>query len=158
MSRQKSNRTLLLEQERAARMEERKRKREEKERDRRIREERRQQKATEQQAKREGRMKRQLVHESVERNGVPKVQPEESRFGMREAMTYDPHAICGRCHMTIRESELYGIYCERCHYKKEVNEPKEEELKAEVNRAVPGTEDGGKNGSSAPAGQLTLEL
>jgi len=158
MSRQKSNRTLLLEQERAARKAERIRKRAEKERDKATRTERHEQKRAEREAKREARLKKKLVHESVERNGVPKVQPEESRFGLMEAMTYDPYAICGRCHMTIKESELYGIYCERCYYKKEVNEPKEEELKAEANRAVPGTEDGGKNGTAAPAGQLKLEL
>lgn len=128
------------------------------ERDREIRKERRERKQSEREAKRKVRLEKQMTRESVERNGVPKVQPEESRFGLREAMTYDPHVICGRCHMTIRESELYGIYCERCHYKKEVNEPKEEELKAEANRAVPGTEDGGKNGTTAPAGQLSLEL
>jgi len=153
MSRQKSNRTLLIEQERAARKEERKRKREERERDKAIREDRRQQKKAEVEAKRKERLRKNLVHESVERNGVPKVQPEESHFGMREAMTYDPHVICGRCHMTIRESELYGIYCERCYYKKEVND---EGLKLEANRAVPGKGDGGLNETAALAGQLTL--
>ena len=155
MSRQKSNRSLLIAQELAARKEERKRKKAEKERDKKIREDRRERKQAEQEAKREVRLEKQRVHESVERNGVPKIRPEESHFGLREAMEHSPLMGCSGCHALVRE--LYGTLCERCHYSKEVNDENENELKARVNKAVPGKGDGG-SGTKALAGQLTLSI
>ena len=118
--RQKSNRTLLIEQERAARKEERERKRAEKARDKMIREDRRERKQSEQEAKRKVRLEKQRVHESVERNGVPKVKPEESRFGLREAIAYSPLVLCGGCGAIVRESAIIGDLCPRCKYGKEV--------------------------------------
>ncbi|MCJ7642870.1 MAG: hypothetical protein MUP28_00155 [Candidatus Aminicenantes bacterium] len=153
--RQKSNRTLLIEQERAARIEERKRKKAEKERDKKIREDRRERKQAEQEAKREVRLEKQRVHESVERNGAPKIRPEESHFGLREAMEHFPLVDCSRCHVIVRE--LYGTLCERCHYSKEVNDQGEKELKTRGNKAVPGQGDGG-NGTITLAGQVMLGL
>ena len=153
MSRHKSNRTLLIEQERAVRKEERKRKKAEKERDKKIREDRRERKQTEQEAKREVWLEKQRVHESVERNGVPQIKPDDSRFGFREAVAHLPLVGCSGCHGLVRE--LYGTLCERCHYSKEVNDPGEEKLKAEANKAVPGKGDGGC-GTKALAGQLSL--
>jgi len=155
--RQKSNRTLLIEQERAARKEERERKRAEKARDKMIREDRRQQKKAEAEAKRKERLRKKLTRESVERNGVPKVRPEESRFGFREAVAYSPLVICGKCGGVIRESEELGSLCEPCYFSKEVNDPEEEKLKAEENKAVPGKGDG-DNETIAPVGQLTLKI
>ena len=153
--RQKSNRTLLIEQELAARKEERKRKKAEKERDKKIREDRRERKQVEREAKREIRLEKQRVHESVERNGVPKIRPEESRFGFREAVAHLPLVGCSGCHGLVRE--LYGTLCERCHYSKEVNDQDEKELKTEANKTVPGKGDG-EDGTVAPAGQMTLKL
>jgi len=155
MSRHKSNRTLLIEQERAVRKEERKRKKAEKERDKKIREDRRERKQTEQEAKREVRLEKQRVHESVERNGVPQIKPDDSRFGFREAVAHLPLVGCSGCHALVRE--LYGTLCERCHYGKEVNDRDEKELKARGDKAVPGNGDGG-NGTMAPTGQMTLKL
>ena len=160
MSRSKSNRTLLIEQERAARNEERERKREERERDKAIREDRRQQKKAEVEAKRKERLRKNLVHESVERNGIPKVQEGNQYFGLRDAIAVNEIMFCESCGHVVRESEMIGDICSICYYANEgrVNDDKDEGLKAKANRAVPGTEDGGKNGTVAPAGQLTLDL
>jgi len=148
---------MLLEQERAARMEDRKRKREEKARDKVIREERRQQKAAEKQAKKEERMKRQLVHESVERNGVPRVESGDTHLGLRDAIEYSPYVLCPECHQAVRENRTIEGVCERCHYGKEVN-GEDEKLKTE-GRPAPGSGDGEKKVTAAPAGQqLILEL
>lgn len=89
-----------------------------------------------------------------------KVKSSGSRFGLRDAIEVNPLMFCESCNHVVRESEMTGDICNICYHGNEgrVNDDKEEELKAEANRAVPGTEDGGKNGSSAPAGQLTLEL
>ena len=144
-----------MEQECAARKLERERKKAEIERDKKIRDERRQQKKVEREAKRDARLKKRLAHESVERNGVPKVESAGLGFGIRYAIEYSPYVLCEGCHNAIRENSMIGSLCERCQYSKEVND---EGLKLEANRAVPGTEDGGKNGTAAPAGQLTLEL
>lgn len=114
MSRQKSNRTLLIEQECAARKEERERKKAEKERDKKIREDRRKRKQAEAEAKRDAKLKKKLVHESVERNGVPKVQSSGTELGIRDAIVHSPLMDCSRCHAFVRE--LYGTLCERCHY------------------------------------------
>ena len=157
MSRKKSERTLLLEAERAARREERERRREEKERDKKIREERRALKLQEKETKRQERDRRKAIHESVERNGVPKVRPEESRFGLREALTYSPLVLCGKCGGVVRESAVIGSLCERCHYSKEVMESgNPTELKAQGDTAVPGNEDDGKKETAALSGQLSL--
>ena len=121
------------------------------ERDRAIRKERTELKRQE----REVRLEKQRVHESVERNGVPKIRPEESHFGLREAMEHSPLMGCSGCHALVRE--LYGTLCERCHYSKEVNDENENELKARVNKAVPGKGDGG-SGTKALVGQMTLGL
>ena len=124
--RQKSNRTLLIEQERAARKEERERKKAEKERDKNIREDRRERKQAEREAKREIRLEKQRVHESVVRNGVPKVRPEESRFGLREAIVYSPLVLCGGCGAIVRDSAIIGNLCPKCKYGKEVQSAQHE--------------------------------
>jgi hypothetical protein len=154
MSRKKSERTLRLEAERTARREERERRREEKERDKKIRAERRALKLQEKETERQERERRKAIRESLERNGVPKIRPEESQFGLREAMGFSPLVDCERCHAIVRE--LCGTLCERCHYSMEVNDETKDELKAEENRAVPGKGDGGETGTTALAGQLSL--
>jgi len=126
------------------------------ERDRGVRKERREQKRAEHEAKQEARLKKKLVHESVERNGVPKINPDDSHFGLREALMYSPVVLCGKCGGVVRESAVIGSLCERCHYSMEVNDEKENELKAQENRAVPGKEDGRVKGTTALAGQLSL--
>ena len=107
--RQKSNRTLLIEQERAARKEERERKKAEKERDKNIREDRRERKQTEQEAKRTIRAKKKATHEHVVKNGVPKVQSGGQELGIREAIAYSPLVLCGGCGVIIRESALIEV-------------------------------------------------
>jgi len=125
--------------------------------DKAIRKERQERKRQECEAKRQARLKKRLTHESVVWNGVPKVKPEESRFGLREAIAYSPLVICGKCGGVIRESEELGSLCEPCYFSKEVNDPEEEKLKAEENKAVPG-KGGGGNETIALVGQLTLKI
>ncbi|MCJ7644189.1 MAG: hypothetical protein MUP28_06900 [Candidatus Aminicenantes bacterium] len=153
MSRPKSAATIQRERDRAARKKERERKQAEKERDQKIREERRERKQAEQKVKREARRKKKLTRESVERNGVPKVQSAGEELGFRDAVACSPLMDCKRCHAIVHE--LYGTLCERCHYGKEVNDQDEKELKARGNKAVPGNGDGGC-GTKALAGQLSL--
>jgi hypothetical protein len=157
MSRQKSNRTLLIEQERAARMEERKRKREEKEGNKTIREERRHQKVAEREAKRQARLKKRLTHESVVKNGVPKVQSGGTELGIHDAIAYSPLMICAGCVEAVREILDADGLCEKCKYEKEVlqGEHVSERLEALQSKAVPDQRDGG-SGTMALAGQLSL--
>jgi len=141
MSRQKSNRTLLMEQERAARKLERERKKAEIERDKKIREERRQQKKAEAEAKRKERLKKKLAHESVERNGVPKVEQGAQYFGLRDAIEVNPLMFCESCNHVVRESEMIGDICNICYYGKEANDP-ELELKAQGDEPKGDCQDG----------------
>jgi hypothetical protein len=129
------------------------------ERDRAIRKERLERKRKEHEVKREARLKKRLTHESVVRNGVPKVQPSESRFGLREAMEHSPLMWCESCDCIVREREMVGNICEQCYHSTEgrVNDDKDEGLKAKTNRAVPGKGDGG-SGTIALAGQLSLPV
>jgi rubrerythrin len=156
MSRQKSNRTLLIEQERATRKEERDRKRAEKVSDKKIREERREFKRAEREAKREERLKKKLAHESVERNGVPKVQSGGMQLGIRDAIAYAPFVLCGGCGAAIKESEVIGDLCPKCKYGKEVESEKPTSTE-QGDKAVPGQGDGGSR-RSALAGQLILTI
>ena len=94
--------------------------------DKAIREERREQKQAEQKAKREVRLEKQRVHESVERNGVPKIRPEESHFGLREAVAYSPLVLCGGCGVIVRDSAIIGNLCPKCKYGKEVQSAQHE--------------------------------
>ena len=125
------------------------------ERDRAIRKERRDRLRGECEARRIIRLAKERARESVKRNGVPQIKPDDSRFGFREAVAHLPLVDCSRCHALVRE--FYGTLCERCHYSKEVNDENENELKARVNKAVPGKGDGG-SGTKALAGQLTLSI
>ena len=129
------------------------------ERDRAIRKERTELKRQEREAKRQARLKKRLTHESVVRNGVPKVRPEESRFGLREAMEHSPLTWCEGCASIVRECEMVGDICEQCYHSMEgrVNDDKDEGLKAEENKAVPG-KGGGGNETIALVGQLTLKI
>jgi len=123
--RQKSNRTLLIEQELAARKEERKRKKAEKERDKKIREDRRERKQAEQKAKREARLKKRLTHESiVKNNGISPIHSGGEQLGFRDAITYSPLVLCGGCGVIIRKSALIGDLCPTCQYGKEVIDEK----------------------------------
>jgi len=94
--------------------------------DKAIRKERREQKQAEQKAKREVRLEKQRVHESVERNGVPKIRPEESHFGLREAVAYSPLVLCGGCGVIVRDSAIIGNLCPKCKYGKEVQSAQHE--------------------------------
>jgi hypothetical protein len=125
------------------------------ERDRAIRKERRDRLRGECEARRIIRLAKERARESVKRNGVPQIKPDDSRFGFREAVAHLPLVDCSRCHALVRE--FYGTLCERCHYSKEVNDENENELKARVNKAVPGKGDGG-NETIALVGQLTLKI
>jgi len=156
MSRQKSNRTLLLEQERAARKAERIRKREEKKQTKKTREERRLLKFEGAEAKRKERLRRKTVRESVERNGTPKVQEGGTYLGIREAIEYSPLVLCPGCRQAIRDTSMIGPLCERCHFLKEVNDP-EPELKAQGDKGLPvvGERELKPDG---PVGQLTLSI
>ncbi|MCX6577800.1 MAG: hypothetical protein NTV82_15590 [Candidatus Aminicenantes bacterium] len=89
--------------------------------DKSIRKERRERKRQEREARRKVRLEKQRVRENIAANGVPKVQPSESRFGLREVMEHSPLVICGRCHRIIREREFIGGFCESCHYSNEGN-------------------------------------
>ena len=123
--RQKSNRTLLIEQELAARKEERERKKAEKERDKKIREDRRERKQAEQEAKREARLKKWLTHESiVKNNGISPIHSGGEQLGFRDAITYSPLVLCGGCGVIIRKSALIGDLCPTCQYGKEVIDEK----------------------------------
>jgi len=90
------------------------------ERDRAIRKERTELKRQEREAKRQARLKKRLTHESVVWNGVPKVKPEESRFGLREAIAYSPFVLCGGCGVIVREDVLIDGFCLGCKYREEV--------------------------------------
>jgi len=127
--------------------------------DKAIRKERRERMRKERDAKRAIRARKRATHESVMRNGVPKVQPSESRFGLREAMEHSPLMWCESCDCIVREREMVGNICEQCYHSTEgrVNDDKDEGLKAKTNRAVPGKGDGG-SGTIALAGQLSLPV
>jgi hypothetical protein len=124
--------------------------------DRKIREERRERKNAEREAKREVRLKKQMTRESVKQNGVPQVQSGSAQLGIRDAIAYSPLVLCGGCGAIVRESAVIGDLCEKCKYRKEVEET-EEILKAQGDRAVPEKGDGG-NGTTALAGQLSLSI
>ena len=125
MSRPKSNRTMLLEQEREARKAERLRKREEKEQDKKIRKERKERKIAEAEAKREARLKKRLTHESiVKNNGISPIHSGGEQLGFRDAITYSPLVLCGGCGVIIRKSALIGDLCPTCKYGKEVIDEK----------------------------------
>ena len=78
--------------------------------------ERRAQRKAEREARRALRLKKRMTHESVMANGTPKVQPDDSRFGLREALTYSPLMFCEACNRIVRESEMAGDICEFCYY------------------------------------------
>jgi len=84
--------------------------------DRAIRTARRERKRKEREVKRAIRLRSQLSRERILKNGVPKVQPSESRFGLREAMDHSSLMICNRCQRAVREREIIGDLCESCHY------------------------------------------
>ena len=125
------------------------------ERDRAIRKERMELKRREREAKRQARLKKQLTHESVVRNGVPKVHSGGTELGIRDAINYSPLLFCARCGRLSRSNEFIGGLCERCHYGKEVQE-KQEGLKANRDRA-PHSRGERETNSDALAGQLTLK-
>jgi hypothetical protein len=124
------------------------------ERDRAIRKERREQKRAERDAKQEVRLKKQMTRESVKQNGIPQVQSGSAQLGIRDAIAYSPLVLCGGCGAIVRESAVIGDLCEKCKYRKEVEET-EEILKEQGDKAVPGKGDGG-SGTEALAGQLSL--
>jgi len=45
-----------------------------------------------------------------------KIKPEESRFGLREAITYSGLMDCDKCHRITRERDLISGACELCAY------------------------------------------
>ena len=123
MSRPKSNRTMLLEQEREARKAERLRKREEKEQDKKIRKERKERKIAEAEAKREARLKKRLTHESiVKNNGISPIHSGGEQLGLRDAIAYSgsEHGLCERCKGFFRIDDFIDGLCPKCKYAKEV--------------------------------------
>jgi len=49
---------------------------------------------------------------------IPKIKPEESRFGLREALAYSGLMDCDKCHRITRERDLIIGVCEFCAYSK----------------------------------------
>jgi hypothetical protein len=92
------------------------------ERDRAIRAERRAQRKAEREARRALRLKKRMTHESVVANGTPKVQPDDSRFGLREAIAYSWLMDCQLCHIIKRKNEFQDGLCDQCHFNKEAND------------------------------------
>jgi len=128
------------------------------EHDRSIRKERMELKRQEREAKRQARLKKRMTHESVVRNGVPKVQSGGTELGIHDAIAYSPLVICAGCAEVVREILDADGLCEKCKYGKEVlqGEHVSERLEALQSMAVPGKGDGGENGTIALAGQLSL--
>lgn len=123
--------------------------------DRSIRAERREQRRFVRETRQAIRLKRQLTHESVVKNGIPKVQSGGTELGIHDAIAYSPLVICDRCHTLVRE--LIGGLCERCHYSNEGRTNDGMTETEQGDRAVPGKGDGG-NGTTALAGQLSLPV
>jgi hypothetical protein len=90
------------------------------ERDRAIRKERQERKHKEREARRAIRLRKKATHESVAKNGVPKVKPGDSHFGIRDAIAYSPLALCVGCGEAIRADSLIGNLCPQCKFGKEV--------------------------------------
>jgi len=88
--------------------------------DKAIRKERRERMRKERDAKRAIRARKRATHESVAKNGVPKVKPGDSHFGIRDAIAYSPLALCVGCGEAIRADSLIGNLCPQCKFGKEV--------------------------------------
>lgn len=111
--------------------------------DKAIRKERRERKRKEREARRTERLRKRATHESVIRNGVPKVQSDGQEFGIRDAIAYSPFVLCGGCGVIIRESALIGDLCPTCQYGKEVvDSPTHVIRKEQSGDALAGVHDG----------------
>ena len=132
------------------------------ERDRAIRKERRKLKRREREAKREVRLKRRLTHESVMRNGVPKVQSGGAELGIRDAIALNPWRFCESCGRLVKEKELErGDLCPACYF--EWDKTKGGENSAETKPKQQGDKGlplAGERGLKPEvlAGQLSLKL
>ena len=127
------------------------------ERDRSIRAERREQRRFVRETRQALRLKRQLTHESVVKNGIPKVRSGNQYFGLRDAIAVNEIMFCESCDRVVRESEMMGDICNICYHGKEVMDSENVELKVRGDRAVPGKGDGGR-GTITLAGQLSLPV
>ena len=86
------------------------------EHEREIRHERRLVKQAERDLKRQARLARQASRARIATAPVPKIKPEESRFGLREALAYSGLMDCDKCHRITRERDLIIGVCELCEY------------------------------------------
>jgi hypothetical protein len=140
MSRHKSPERIQLEQDKAIRKERRDRKRQEREERRRFR------------------IEKQRTREHVAKNGVPKVELDNSSFGFWDAIHYDALTCCESCCRVVYESRMMGDICEQCFYSKEA-----------IDRIGSGLETQGDTGADrltataerlkgSPPGQLRLDL
>jgi hypothetical protein len=90
--------------------------------DKAIRKERRDRLCGEREAKRTIRARKRATHESVVRNGVPKVHSGGTELGIHDAIAYSPLVICAGCAEAVREILDADGLCEKCKYGKEVQE------------------------------------
>ena len=88
--------------------------------DKAIRKERRERMRKERDAKRAIRARKRATHESVMRNGVPKVHSGGTELGIHDAIAYSPIVICAGCAEVVREILDADGLCEKCKYGKEV--------------------------------------
>jgi hypothetical protein len=84
------------------------------EHEREIRHERRLVKQAERDLKRRARLDRRAFRARIAGAPVPKIKPEESRFGLREALAYSGLMDCDKCHRITRERDLIVGVCEFC--------------------------------------------
>ena len=87
--------------------------------DKAIRKERRERMRKERDAKRAIRARKRATHESVMRNGVPKVHSGGTELGIHDAITHLPLVICAGCAEAVREILNADGLCEKCKYGKE---------------------------------------
>jgi hypothetical protein len=90
--------------------------------DKAIRKERRERMRKERDAKRAIRARKRATHESVMRNGVPKVHSGGTELGIHDAIAYSSIVICAGCAEVVREILDADGLCEKCKYGKEVQE------------------------------------
>ena len=105
------------------------------ERDRSIRAERREQRRFVRETRQALRLKRQLTHESVVKNGIPKVRSGNQYFGLRDAIAVNEIMFCESCDRVVREREMIGDVCAECYFGKEVMDSENPRLKVQGDSA-----------------------
>ena len=53
---------------------------------------------------------------------IPKIKPEASGFGLREALSFSGLVDCDKCHRITRERDLVSGLCEFCLYGEWIDE------------------------------------